>query len=215
MPFCVDYNRSFAPFIKKIKKVVATRKTPLVIQYRMNAGFIPKEHWVQTELGAGRIIGEACHIFDVFCFLTQSKPLSVSVETIKTNQEDLFATDNFSVQFSFADGSICSLVYTSLGHKDLNKERMEVFFDGKAILMDDYKILQGFGLPASFNEKMLAADKGHEHVLKAFFEALARPTYTPPIPLDRLETTAHMTLMVDRLALHGGGNTEITSMNQT
>ena len=152
MPFCVDYNRSFAPFIEKIKKEVSERSSPLVIQYRMNAGFIPKDHWVQTEVGAGRIIGEACHIFDLFVYLTDSKPVAVSVEALKPENDNLFPTDNFSVQFSFADGSICALLYTSLGHKGLSKERMEVFYDSKSILMDDYKVLQGFGLPSSFSE---------------------------------------------------------------
>ena len=56
-PLCVDYNRSFAPFVQKIKSVTAKRKTPLVVHYRMNAGLIGKDHWVQTEIGAGRIIG--------------------------------------------------------------------------------------------------------------------------------------------------------------
>lgn len=52
-PFCVDYNRSFAPFIRKTKDALEDRKTPVMIQYRMNAGYIPKKNWVQTEDGAG------------------------------------------------------------------------------------------------------------------------------------------------------------------
>ncbi|MGE0207002.1 MAG: bi-domain-containing oxidoreductase, partial [Candidatus Babeliales bacterium] len=80
LPFCVDYNRSFAPFVQKIKKEVAKRSSPLVVHYRMNAGFIPKNHWIQTEVGAGRIIGEACHIFDLFVHLTDSYPVALSVE---------------------------------------------------------------------------------------------------------------------------------------
>jgi len=73
IPFCVDYNRSFSPFMKKIKKILKKRNTPIVAHYRMNAGFIPKDHWMQTEVGAGRIIGEACHIFDLFYFFNRFK----------------------------------------------------------------------------------------------------------------------------------------------
>jgi predicted dehydrogenase/threonine dehydrogenase-like Zn-dependent dehydrogenase len=209
IPFCVDYNRSFAPFMQKIKKEIEKRTSPLVVQYRMNAGFIPKDHWIQTEVGAGRIIGEACHIFDLFMFLTDSEPVAVSVEAIKPKNDDLFPTDNFSAQFSFQDGSICTLLYTSLGHKDLSKERMELFYDSKAILMDDFKILQGFGLPSSFNEKVMVPDKGHEHLLHEFFNRIRMPDYQPAISLRRLSKVAEITLIIDQLACQGGGSQEI------
>ncbi|MGE0207100.1 MAG: hypothetical protein AB7R69_04620, partial [Candidatus Babeliales bacterium] len=110
--------------------------------------------------------------------------------------------------FSFADGSICSLLYTSLGHGDLGKERMEVFYDSKSILMDDYKVLQGFGLPSSFNEKVMVPDKGHEQLLKDFFGAMHND-YKAPISIERLMRVAEITLIVDKLACQGGGNQEI------
>jgi predicted dehydrogenase/threonine dehydrogenase-like Zn-dependent dehydrogenase len=209
-PFCVDYNRSFAPFMLKIKKAVEQRSSPMVVHYRMNAGFIPKDHWVQTDIGAGRIIGEACHIFDLFCFLTDAKPVSVSVETIRPSNDDLFATDNFSAHISFADGSVCSLLYTSLGHNNLGKERMELFFDSKSIVMDDYLTLQGYGLPKSFNESVSIADKGHEDLMRKFFESVKHQK-PAPITFDRLNTVAELTLIIDQLACQGGGAREIGS----
>jgi predicted dehydrogenase len=209
LPFCVDYNRSFAPFIQRIKKALNTRTSPLMIAYRMNAGFIPKSHWTQTEVGAGRIIGEACHIFDLFCYLTDSTPVSVSVESLKPNNEDLFATDNVSVQLSFADGSVCSLLYTALGHSKMGKERMEIYFDSKTIIMDDYKKLEGFGLPASFNTQASVADKGHETLLKLFFESLQHTQIKPIIDLDRLVKVSEISLIVDKLACKGGGQTTL------
>jgi predicted dehydrogenase/threonine dehydrogenase-like Zn-dependent dehydrogenase len=211
IPFCVDYNRSYAPFMQKIKKELKKRTSPLVIQYRMNAGFIPKEHWVQTEVGAGRIIGEACHIFDLFYFLTDSQPVSVSVESLKPTSDDLFPTDNFSAQFSFVDGSLANLVYTSLGHPGLSKERMEIFYDSKAILMDDFKVLQGFGLSMTFNEKVMVPDKGHENLLKEFFNGIRGDSFIPPISLERLQKVSEIALIVDQLACQGGGNKELSA----
>jgi predicted dehydrogenase len=208
-PFTVDYNRSFAPFIKKIKRTIAQRTSPILIHYRMNAGFIPKDHWVQTEVGAGRIIGEACHIFDLFCYLTGSEPVSVSVEAIKPSTDDLFPTDNFSTQISFADGSVCTLMYTALGHNGLGKERMELFYDSKTIVLDDYKTLTGYGLPRSFNETTHSPDKGHEQLIGQFFGALKEPHFNPPIALERLYNVAHVTLIVDQLACAGGGSKEL------
>lgn len=210
-PFCVDYNRSFAPFMKKIKWEVSERKTPLVIQYRMNAGYITADHWVQTDIGAGRIIGEACHIFDLFCFLTGANPVSVSVEALKPKSDNLFPTDNFSVQISFDDGSICSLMYTAIGHAGLGKERMEVFFDSKSIVMDDYKTLKGFGTSPGFNESMQMQDKGHEILMHKFFESLKQEKRTMPIDLKRLNMVSKLTLTIDDLACRGGGNKEIVA----
>lgn len=209
LPFCVDYNRSFAPFIRKIKTVIAERRSPLMIQYRMNAGFVPKDHWIQQEIGAGRIIGEACHIFDLFCFLTDAKPISVSVETVAGSRDDLFPTDNFTVQISFSDGSVCALLYTALGHMQLGKERMEIFFDSKSIVMDDYLLLQGHGLPPSFNETVTKANKGHEEVLHYFFDTVKNNSNSRPVPLDRLYDVAYMTLVIDQLACNGGGESRL------
>lgn len=205
IPFCVNYNRSFAPFITKIKRSLAQRSSPLVIHYRMNAGFIPKEHWIQTENGAGRLIGEACHIFDLFCFLTESKPRSVSVEALQSSHDNLFPTDNFSVQISFNDGSICSLLYTSLGDSGLGMERMELFFDSKAIVMDDYMALRGYGLPKAFNDYVQEPDRGHRALVGGFFKSILRDDYKPLISHERLLNVAELTLIIDKLACEGGG----------
>jgi predicted dehydrogenase/threonine dehydrogenase-like Zn-dependent dehydrogenase len=210
IPFCVDYNRSFSPFMRHIKETIDKRSSPLVILYRMNAGFIPKEHWIQTDIGAGRIIGEACHIIDLFHYLTNSLPRAVSVESLKPKNDTLFPTDNFSAQMSFEDGSICTLIYTALGHADLGKERMEIFYDSKSIVMDDYKRIQGFGLPSSFDRTCKVQDKGHEQLLQQFFGALKQQTFPYPIPLNRLYSVAYTTLIIDQLACKGGGEKEFS-----
>ena len=86
---------------------------------------------------------------------------------------------------------------------------MEVFYDSKSILMDEYKVLQGFGLPSSFNEKVMVPDKGHEKLLKEFFLSVKGASYKPPISLDRLTQVAEITLVVDALACEGGGTKEM------
>ncbi len=209
VPLTVDFNRSFAPFIEKIKTNIIKRNSPLVVIYRMNAGFIPKDHWIQSSVGSGRIIGEACHIFDLFYYLTDSKAVSVSVEAIKSKADDIFSTDNFSAQVSFADGSICTLIYTALGNSAMSKERMEIFFDSKSIVMEDFLTLTGFGLPKSFNQSAFSQDKGHEVLISKFFGALKTKNFEPPISIERLLDTTRLTLIIDQLACQGGGNQEI------
>jgi predicted dehydrogenase len=207
-PLCVGYNASYSPFMQKIKKHIADRYTPLMISCRMNPGLVPQEFWIHADLSVGKILGHACGIFDLFCYLTESKPVSVSVEALHASKADIFPTDNFCVQISFEDGSVCSLLYTTLGHQDLGKERFEIFFDGKSILMNNYNQLLGFGFPALFNETVSAPDKGHKAVLQAFFDALRKPQYVPPISFDRVKRVAELTLLVDKLVCSGGGSTD-------
>ena len=203
--FCVDFNRSCSPFMRATKKAITGRHNPLVLSYRINGNHLPKDHWIQSELHRGRIIGEACHIFELFCFLTGARPASVAVNVIKQRSEQLLVTDNLAVTVGFSDGSICNLVYTSLGSTTTGKEFMEVFVDGKTIIMHDFYSLEGHGLPNSFSQKMRHQDKGHETLMREFFDAIRKGGGAMPIPIDRILTATQLTLIVDKLARLGGG----------
>jgi len=209
IPFCVDYSRSFAPFIQKIKNETKSRISPLVINYRMNVELLKKNKFAQQDMGQGRIIGEACSIFDIFCFLTDAKPVAASVESLNTVDSQLFPTDNFCAHISFRDGSICSLTYTSLGNQEMGRERMELFFDSKSIVMQDYKVLKGFGLRKSFDECSQCPDKGRSILMNRFFDNLKNKKFKHPIDLARLHNVANLTLIIDKLACQGGGTKEI------
>jgi len=205
VPFCVDYSRSCAPFIKKIKTYTEKRSSPIIISYRMNVGYLQQEDVLQKSMGAGRLIGEACHIFDLFLFLTESEPISVSVESLKPTSPYLFPTDNFTAQISFVDGSICTLLYTSLGSPTMGKERMEIYFDGKSIVMDDYISLEGYGLPITFNEYVKYPNTGQSILITKFIKAVQKAPFKSPLSLARLHQATKLTLIIDELALKGGG----------
>lgn len=210
-PLCVDYNRTFSPFVRKIKQVVHKRHTPLMLHYRVNASMTNQSHAIIATSGAGRIITDACHFIDVFCFLTDARPYAVSVESVHAARKNIFPTDNFSAQISFEDGSVCSLLYTSLGHENVGAERMEVFFDGKSIVMDDFVGLYGIGLPSWFSETVSVPEYGYEQLVTQFFENLKKQTFAPPIPFERLSTVAKVTLAIDQLVCEGGGKKELIS----
>ena len=54
----VGYNRRFSPHMQAIKKTLGNNHGPLNIVMTMNAGYIPKDHWVHDlKIGGGRIIG--------------------------------------------------------------------------------------------------------------------------------------------------------------
>src|SRR5207248_5238287 len=58
----VGFNRRFAPMALQMKVFLSSPKEPLTMHYRVNAGFVPPDHWVNDpEQGGGRILGEVCH----------------------------------------------------------------------------------------------------------------------------------------------------------
>jgi polar amino acid transport system substrate-binding protein len=64
----VGFNRRFAHISQVAKESLRNLGEPLVMAFRVNAGFIPKDHWTQTKVGGGRIIGEICHFIDLMQF---------------------------------------------------------------------------------------------------------------------------------------------------
>lgn len=201
--FCINYKRSFSPFMQKIKKAIQKRNTPLMIHYRFNDTISKKNN---NEMGheAGKIINQAGHIIDLFCFLTEATPIAVSVESLNQSHDKVFPTDNFCAHISFDDGSVCSLMFTCIGHHTSSKERMELFFDSKTIVMNDFISLAGYGLPKSFNEKVFNPDYGQEEIIKQFLTNITTND-SPLIPFERLSAVAQITLAIDQLACQGGG----------
>ncbi len=198
----VDFNRPFSPFMQKIKQAIAQRNSPLIISYRMNEAYLPKDHWVQTELGGGQIIGQVCHLFDLMYDLTGAQPVGVSVDTISPRSANQLTTDNFSATITFDDGSLCVVLMTACGNKALGKERMELNFDGKTIVMDDFLSLTGHGLPSGFNSTVRGMDKGHEALIEKFVTAV-RTGDKMPISFARLLAVSELTLKIDEMARSG------------
>ncbi|MRR31767.1 hypothetical protein EG834_15865, partial [bacterium] len=55
----VGFNRRFAPFGQLLHAYFAARSEPMHVSYRINAGFLPANHWLHDkQQGGGRIIGE-------------------------------------------------------------------------------------------------------------------------------------------------------------
>ena len=163
------FNRRFSPAVTRARQLLTARSSPLVADYRMNAGYMPPDHWVHGPEGGGRNIGEACHVYDVFDALTQADVASVTARSIAPGRRFL-ATDNFVATIAYEDGSVCALTYTALGHRDHPKERLEVFADGTVIALDDYKSLSVAGRGRDWRSG--TQQKGHREELEALAATL-------------------------------------------
>ena len=173
------YNRRFSPHVLRLQQLLERRTSPFIINYRMNAGYIPLDHWVHGPEGGGRNLGEACHIYDLFTALADAKVTGISAQAIKPATAHYGRNDNFVATLSFADGSVANLIYTSLGHKAVAKETAELYVDGKIIVLDDYKSLTVHGAgKQSLHTR--TQDKGLMEELKRF--ALGIQTGEWPIP---------------------------------
>jgi predicted dehydrogenase/threonine dehydrogenase-like Zn-dependent dehydrogenase len=192
----VGFNRRFSPALQKLAQVVAERRSPLIINYRLNGGYIPLDHWVHGTQGGGRNIGEACHMYDVFRFLSGKPVAGISARAIDPQALPYLRTDNFCATLSYEDGSVGNLVYTALGPKQgLPKERIEVFCDGEAYIVDDFKAL----VRASDSEVLWQSetvDKGQYEQICRLGDAIASGG-AAPIPLEEIVETSAVALHID------------------
>jgi len=197
VPYMVGFNRRFSPYARNIKEIVKNRLNPMIINYRMNASFIPKEHWVHTEEGGGRNIGEACHIYDLFNFFTESEVESIAAFSVDPKTKQYMRNDNFVVSIKYKDGSVCSLIYTALGTPEVPKEQMEIYVEGKVVFLNDYKELKIFGESKSYELKTKAQDKGHNEELAEFARSI-RDGDGYPIPFWQLIQATEISFDVEK-----------------
>ncbi|WP_245692466.1 bi-domain-containing oxidoreductase [Sporomusa acidovorans] len=175
------FNRRHSKYAKAIYDNISKRTNPLMINYRMNAGYIPLDNWVHTEEGGGRNIGEACHIYDLFNFLTNSKVLKVQAQTLMPATGYYSPNDNFVATVSYEDGSVATLTYTALGAKDYPKEHMEIYCDGKVFVVEDYKKLTTYGIKTK-EIQTKNSEKGQKEEIEAFAQCILKGGEWP-IPL--------------------------------
>jgi predicted dehydrogenase len=189
------YNRRFSPYAKKAAELLIDKSGPFIIDYRINAGYILPNHWVHGKEGGGRNIGEACHIYDLFTYLTNSKVTKITANSITPASSYYQKNDNFITTLKFEDGSLATLTYNAMGAKNFDKETAEIFFDGKVVSIKDYKQLEIFGLNSE-GFKSSNQDKGHLDELKSFAEAIKTGIWS--IPWWQQYQTAKISLEVEK-----------------
>lgn len=190
----VGFNRRFSPIAQELKKRFTGANEPMVMNMRINAGFIPKDHWTQLEeVGGGRIVGEMCHFIDLMQFFTNAKPVSVFADCITSENTQIKVDDNISVIVKFEDGSIGNLIYVANGDKSLPKEQIEVFCAGKTGVINDFR--GGFFHSGNKVEKLKLVGKGHKQEVLAFIDALTSEKNSP-ISFESIYDTTLVTFKI-------------------
>lgn len=203
------FNRRFSPLAVRLRNEMAGAR--LVMQYRVNAGFIPGSHWHQdTEIGGGRIVGEVCHFIDLLSFVCGAHPVSASATAVNDGNAPS-DPDNVSITLTFADGSVGTIVYAASGDSGFPKERLEVFGGGRVGVIDNWRKLLVQGNGSCVRQRCwLQAEKGFLQEMTAFVEGVR--SGISPIPFESQVATTRATFAVQK-ALRDGGVAMIDPLN--
>lgn len=189
----VGYNRRFSEPVRAIQELFAGRTEPLVMHYRVNAGFLPSTNWVQQPDQGGRFIGEGGHFVDVLQFLCGALPTSVYAAA-PTDSARRYNSDNLLVSLTFADGSAGTIHYLANGAPAVEKEYLEVFGESKTARMWDFKKLE-CAVGRKKSTKSFSGDKGHAAEMKALLDGFESGTGSP-VSLESLAATSWVTFAV-------------------
>lgn len=166
----VGFNRRFSPHGIQMKKLLGPNHGPMNIVATMNAGAVSAHSWIHDmTVGGGRIIGEACHLVDFITFLTGSAVVSVCMNAM--GPDPGVNTDNASLLLKYANGSNGVVNYFSSGSKSYPKERVEVFHDGRTLVLDNFRRTYGFGFKG-FKKLKTRIDKGHANQFRTLIERI-------------------------------------------
>lgn len=173
----VGFNRRFAPLAKRLVSELAG-SGPSAMTYRVNSGRLPKDHWLlDPGEGGGRLIGEGCHFIDFFVYASGSLPHRVTAFSRDTGEG--VTPQDFTVVVGMQDGSVGTLVYSTLGGDALPKERFEMSRAGRTCVLDDFRSLEIYGSRRGTVGRLGRQDKGHSAALMSFQQAIAGDTALP------------------------------------
>ncbi|MCL0028533.1 bi-domain-containing oxidoreductase [Dehalococcoidia bacterium] len=205
----VGYNRRFARMAVELKGFLATVQVPLVMSYRVNAGSIGLDHWIQDpDQGGGRIVGEVCHFVDFLSFLTGALPTNVRASAAPNGVA--YNNDNVILVIDFSDGSVGTIIYASNGDTSMAKERVEVFGGGSSAVLENFRKLDTVREGHTNTSRLrLSQDKGHQAQWQAFRNMVVEEA-APAIKFKELVATT-LTTFKALESLRIGGSVNINT----
>jgi predicted dehydrogenase len=187
----VGYNRRFSPLTKIMKEKITTG--PMSMIYRVNAGAIPADSWIQDkEIGGGRILGEICHFVDYLTYINGSLPVSVYAAAMSDAQGH---DDTLTVSLQYENGSVGSIQYFANGSKSLPKEYVEIYSHGVTAILNDFRELKVYGIGRPYRKKLMSQEKGQKNEVRGFIDSILKGA-APIIPLNEIINTTDVTFKI-------------------
>lgn len=187
----VGFNRRFSPYAEMAKGLIG-KASDVVINCRVNAGFVEAQSWVHdSQEGGGRVIGEVCHFVDLVQYLSGSLPVRVFAEST-----DKLGQDNLVMSIKLNNGSVANILYASQGDRLLPRERVEVFCGNSVCVIDNFRSLFFAKEGKSKKKWSLNLDRGYHGEFRAFFNCLRQEN--PPLDIkEYIYTTLATFAIVD------------------
>jgi predicted dehydrogenase len=190
----VGFNRRFAPVSAELKQILHGVPGPKTASIRVMPGKLEVEHWYANyQESGGRVLGEACHFLDYFCFLFESHPVRVLAQTTWPPTGRLPFPDSVTAQVEFADGSCGQLIYSAEGDPSWPKEQVTVYGAGLvAEIVNFQKLVVHRGRRI---KNAASSSKGHAEEMAAWMEFL-RAKAPHPLPYFHSRTSMLLTFAV-------------------
>lgn len=192
----VGFNRRFSPLSVAIRDYFAERSSPLMVMCRVNAGPLESDSWYQDpDEGGWRIVSEGCHFIDLISYFCGCEPEHVQAMMVEGTVHGA-QHDNCTVTLRMQDGSLGTLMYCAVGDPSYEKERIEVFGQGRVALIENWLKCR---LTTGGKTTKLSPDgsgKGHAAEMAAFVAAI-RSGGEPPISLETLAATTRTTFAIE------------------
>ncbi len=164
----VGFNRRFSPHALALKAHLGPE--PCAMMYRINAGVVPKDTWVQDRAtGGGRIIGEVCHFIDLLMWLCGSDVRLVHAVSL-SDADGLH--DTVSINLAFENGSIGTIDYFANGARNVPKEYLEVYSAGLVGVIHDFRSHRIFYDGKVRRKRGSCQDKGQANMIGRFLDVL-------------------------------------------
>lgn len=190
----VGFNRRFAGASTELKKLLRATPGPKTASFRVSPGKLDPTHWYANYAeSGGRVLGEACHFLDYFCFLFDAKPVRVLAQTTWPVSGRLPFPDSVTAQIEFAEGSCGQLVYSAEGDSSWPKEVCTVFGAGFVAEIENFqKLVIHRGRKATTHSYN---GKGHAEQMAAW-GAFLRGGAEHPLPYEQSRQSMLLTFAV-------------------
>jgi predicted dehydrogenase/threonine dehydrogenase-like Zn-dependent dehydrogenase len=199
------FNRRFAPMAIQLREFFSDVTEPKILNYRINAGRLPKDHWTQDpKQGGGRFVGECVHFLDFAQWLFGVPAISIQVSSLP--DVGIYNQDNLAITIRYANGSLAQIQYLANGDRSAGKERIEVHGGGLTAVLDDFRALHLVRAGRVLKTRtLLTQDKGHSGEWASFADSI---TSGKPSPIHFSELNSTMLTVFSGLESLNSGQVE-------
>ena len=166
----IGFNRPFAPLAQTLERELRQGPdAPIHVIYRVSAPLDPDAWLNDPAVGGGRLLGEACHMFDFANWLCGTPERVFG--TALPSENGVRTVESSTVTVQYANGSVATVLYSGVGAAAMPKERVEVMCSGQSWVLDDFRELTSYSRNGTRTEASGAIDKGHADLMRRVLAA--------------------------------------------